>query len=71
MAVAELVEHVGAYNEKLLAGHFIPDAARVFVMDGVPVHSFFLEEAIVLVEYSPQGLEITPWVIGIFLYLMA
>ena len=71
MAVAQLVEHVGADKKQLLAGHLGPDAAAVFIMYGVPVYALFPEETVVFVEYGPQGLEIAPRVIGILLDLVA
>ena len=62
VAVAQFRQHVGHDLEQLVGRHVVADAHPVLGVYIVPVEPVFLflvvEEAIVLVDYFPQGLEV-------------
>ena len=63
MAVAQLCKHVAQHFEELFAGHLLVHAYLIFLIDCVPVKSVLLllvvKEAVVLVNYLPQCLEVS------------
>ncbi len=56
--VAQRGQHVAQHLEQLRVGHAAVHLAGVGRVHGVPVDAFLFEEAIVLVHYFPQGLEV-------------
>ena len=62
MSVAKLAEHVGEHLEELALGHLVAYAYLIFAIHVIPVEAVFVlfvvEEAVVLVQDVPQGLEV-------------
>ena len=62
VSVAQLAEHVGEHLEELCLRHLVAYAYLIFVIYVVPVEAVFVllvvEEAVVLVQDVPQGLEV-------------
>lgn len=67
VAVTQFAEHFGAQIEKLLAGHGVAYTRAVTGIYLVPVHTLFLKETIVFVEYGPEGIEIPTRIIVVLL----
>ena len=62
MAVAQFAEHLGEDLEELGAGHVIREAGTVAAAHLVPVEAYGLalvvEEAVVLIDNLPEGVEV-------------
>ena len=71
MAVAQLVEHLGADPEQLLTGYAGLDLRGIAVVDVVPVYPLLGEEAVVLVDDRPEGLEVALCRVGKLVDLVA
>ena len=63
VSVFQLGEHVGEYLEELVVVHRSFRAYLIYIIYSVPVETidllFVVEEAVVLVDDAPQGLEVT------------
>ena len=71
MAVAEFVEHIRTDYEEFLRSHLLPYPATILLMYRLPVDTFLVKEAIMLVNYCPEGFERSLRVVGILLDLMS
>ena len=58
MAIAQFAEHVGKHLKQLFAVDIIARAYLIYIIYRVPVYILIVEEAVVLVDYLPQGLKV-------------
>lgn len=71
MTVTQFVEHLCADDEEFFLSHLVAHHWRIAGIDVVPVDIFLAEEAVVLVDCAPQGVEVAAWIIGILGYFVA
>ena len=69
MSVAQFAQHVAQHLEQLRLGHVVRDLSAVASVHLVPVESVLLalvvEEAVVLVDGTPESLKVAARIVGI------
>jgi hypothetical protein len=58
VAIAQFAKHIGQYLKQLFAIDIIARAYLIYIINRVPVNIFIVEEAVVLIDYLPQRLEV-------------
>ena len=75
VAVAQFGQHVAQHLEELFLRHAVVDLRSVACVDLLPVEPIdvllVVEEAVVLVDDAPEGLEVALWRVVEFLFVDA